>query len=112
MADAWDFGPGNYEDAGVNYAWESGLSGGATSGANDNGWISGLGDVFNYGLKRSFDAAADVYRMENAQPQLIYDQYGRAIDPRAAMAPMQQSGGISPVLLLIAGVVAVVVLAD
>lgn len=72
----WDFGPGNMNDPGVDYAWESQVSP-VSSGANaGGGFLAGLGNVFAYGLKRAIDSKADSYQQQNAQPQLAYDQYG------------------------------------
>lgn len=108
----WDYGPGNMNDPGVDYAWESQVSPVSDSANAGGGFLSGLGDVFAYGLKRVIDSKADVYLQQNAQPQLAYDGYGRPYNPAyGPLPPPQGAGSSQSTLLLIAGAVAIALLA-
>lgn len=103
MYDAWDYGPGNANDVGVTYGWESA----ATSGGSS--WGQGIFGLASEWLR--YDAQKEIM---GRQAQISMQQ---AADGRRYMegqpVVMNQGGGLvlSPGLLLIGALVAFAMMA-
>lgn len=88
----WDFGPGNMNDSGVTYDWESS---GLSSGASDSsGFWSGLGSVAGGLLGTYANTWSQKTLMQTAQDGQIRYMEGQPVNRLA-------SGGISPLLLIL-----------
>ncbi|HJV24568.1 MAG TPA: hypothetical protein VJ673_02730 [Aromatoleum sp.] len=95
----WDFGPGNFEDAGVNYGWESDY-------AASNAGAATSGNSFNYGA--GLFGLANTYLKTDAAIRMQQSQDGRRY--MEGQPYVQRNGGLtlSPglLLLLVVGAIA------
>lgn len=90
----WDFGPGNMNDQGVDYSWESG---GYSSGSDSSGFWSSLGGAAGGLLGTYANTWSQKTLMQQAQEGQRYVE-GQAL--RYGYTGTA-GGGISPLLLLL-----------
>jgi hypothetical protein len=86
----WDFGPGNMNDSGVSYDWETS---GSSSGSS--GFWSGLGQVAGGLLTTAGNTWSQKTLMQQAQQGQMY------VEGQRAQYVGQAVGGISPLFMLL-----------
>lgn len=102
MLDARDYGPGNVNDVGVNYAWESDYRG-AVAGPSSFDWGSVTGGLF--GLADTWLRADTAVRMQQSADGRRY------LEGQPVRQAPSSSLSIPTELIVIGGLVALVMLA-
>lgn len=104
---AWAFGPGNFNDPGVNYDWESGAGSSFSFGSAVNGATSLLGNLANVW------GAVEVQKIKASTPTYFRGMDGRLYregQPGAVYGG--QGGGLSPLTLILLAGLAFLVMKD